>query len=101
MNTAISALTRTAHSIRRAVTRLVTRLTAVEAVVLRPLDGRVLVSIASPSTGRMTARSVCSAQSRRVDCALAGLPLHPAPQASDTLHSPRHPRGCSKIFKSP
>ena len=27
MNTAISALTRTAHSIRRAITRLVTRLT--------------------------------------------------------------------------
>ena len=101
MNTAISALTRTAHSIRRAVTRLVTRLSRRRSRGASATGWPRAVSIASPSTGRMTARSVCSAQSRRVDCALAGLPLHPAPQASDTLHSPRHPRGCSRIFKSP
>jgi hypothetical protein len=41
MNTAISALTRTAHSIRRTVTRLVTRLT-------RRAETKVRISVSVP-----------------------------------------------------
>jgi hypothetical protein len=74
---------------------------AVEAVVLRLSGGRVLVPIISSSTVRMTARSASPASSRRVDCALADRPPHPAPSDSNTLRSLRHLHQGSGIFKSP
>jgi hypothetical protein len=70
-------------------------------MVLRLSGGRVLAPITSSSTVRMTARSACTALSRRVDYALADRPPHPAPPDSNTLRSLRHLYSGSGIFKSP